>query len=224
MSALDPVASARSYTHLTASLRWRRCPRCPPPPLAEASVQAASGDDEGESRHRLASPSQGDRSGLAGGVRASDRRGPRLGLRSLDARSAYYGLGVVIDLILLRTDSQRAQFIEIIDYKTGKHLDASLFALVLSRFVLKRLINTHLPGESFAPVIFTELYPGKRHVRTNEMTLERCLADGEEVKRTLAGIAAETSWAPTPSPLCEWCPINGNGCEPTSKEDSMSLW
>ena len=133
-------------------------------------------------------------------------------------------LGVVIDMLLLRTDSKGAKFIEIIDYKTGKHLDASLFAPVLSRFVLKRLINTHLPGESFAPVIFTELYLGKQHVRTNELTLERCLADWEEVKRTLAGIAAETSWAPTPSPLCEWCPFNGNGCEPTSEENSVSLW
>jgi hypothetical protein len=133
-------------------------------------------------------------------------------------------LGVVIDMLLLRTDSTGAKFIEIVDYKTGKHLDASLFAPVVSRFVLKRLITTHLPGDTFAPVVFTELYLGKRHVRTSEMTMERCLADWEEVKRTLAEISAEITWAPTPSPLCEWCPFNGNGCEPTSEEDSVSLW
>jgi hypothetical protein len=133
-------------------------------------------------------------------------------------------LGVVIDLLLLRTDSQGARFFEIIDYKTGKHLDASLFAPVMSRFVLKRLINTHLPGESFAPVVFTELYLCKRHVRTSEMTLERCLADWEEVKRTLAEISAETTWAPTPSPLCEWCAFNGNGCDPTLEEDVVGIW
>jgi hypothetical protein len=133
-------------------------------------------------------------------------------------------LGVVIDMLLLRTDEKGNQFIEIIDYKTGKHLDASLFAPVISRFVLKRLIDVQLPGERFAPVVFTELYVNKRHVRTSEMTMERCLADWEEVKRTLAGIAAETTWDPTPSPLCEWCPFNGNGCEPMLEEQSIGLW
>jgi hypothetical protein len=84
-------------------------------------------------------------------------------------------LGVVIDLLLLRMDSNGRRFIEILDYKTGKHLDGSLFAPV-----------------------FTELYVAKRHVRTSELTLERCLADWEEVKRTLAAIAAESTWDPTP--------------------------
>ena len=32
----------------------------------------------------------------------------------------------------------------------------------------------------------------------------------EEVERA---VAAETTWAPSPSPLCEWCPFNGNGCD-----------
>ena len=73
-------------------------------------------------------------------------------------------------------------------------------------------------------MVFTELYVAKRHVRTSELTLERCLADWEEVKRTLAAIAAESTWAPTPSPLCEWCPFNGNGREPTREVQNLSLW
>jgi hypothetical protein len=107
-------------------------------------------------------------------------------------------LGVVIDLLMLRMDSNGRRFIEILDYKTGKHLDGSLFVPVFSRFVLKRLVDATLPGENFAPVVFTELYVAKRHVRTSELTLERCLADWEEVKRTLAAIAAESTWDPTP--------------------------
>ena len=131
---------------------------------------------------------------------------------------------MVIDLLLLRTDSNGRQFIEIVDDKTGKHLDGSLFAPVFSRFVLKRLVDATLPGEGFAPVVFTELYVAKQHVRSSELTLERCLADWEEVKRTLAAIAAESTWAPTPSPLGAWCPFNGNGCEPTREEENLSLW
>ncbi len=56
------------------------------------------------------------------------------------------------------------------------------------------------------------------------MTLERCLADWEEVTRTLAAITTESAWAPTPSPLCEWCPFNGNGCEPMREEENQGLW
>jgi hypothetical protein len=138
--------------------------------------------------------------------------------------SAPVPLGVVVDLLLLRTDANGVKFVEIVDYKTGKHLDASPFAPVISRFVLKRLIAQHLPGDSFAPVVFTELYLAQRHARTSELTLERCLADWEEVKLTLAAIAAESAWAPRPSPLCEWCPFNGNGCVPMTDEDTTSLW
>jgi hypothetical protein len=133
-------------------------------------------------------------------------------------------LGAVIDLLLLRTDSTGKKYIEIVDYKTGKNLDASLFAPVISRFVVKPLVTKHLPGDEFAPVVFTELYLAKRHVRTSEMTLKRCLRDWEEVQRTLAAITAESTWAPTPSPLCAWCPFNGNGCEPPLEEESGSLW
>ena len=99
-----------------------------------------------------------------------------------------------------------------------------MFAPVNSRFVVKRLIKAHLPGESFAPVVFTQLYLARRHVRTSKMTLERCLADWEEVTRTLAAITTESAWAPTPSPLCEWCPFNGNGCEPMREEENQGLW
>lgn len=133
-------------------------------------------------------------------------------------------LGAVVDLILLRTDQAGARFIEVVDYKTGKNLDASLFAPVLTRFVLRPLIKRHLPGDDFVPVLFTELYLAKEHVRTSELTLTRCLDDWEEVKRTLAAITAESTWPATPSPLCEWCPFNGNGCTPTIDEEPGTLW
>ena len=45
---------------------------------------------------------------------------------------------------------------------------------------------------------------------------------GFKVKRTLAAIAAESTWAPSPSPLCEWCPFNSNGCDPKREEEILS--
>ncbi len=133
-------------------------------------------------------------------------------------------LGAVVDLILLRTDHNGARFIEVVDYKTGKNLDASLFAPVLTRFVLRPLIKRHFPGEDFFPVIFTELYLARQHVRTSELTQARCEEDWTEVKRTLAAISAESVWPATPSPLCEWCPFNLNGCTPTIDDDTGTLW
>jgi len=53
-------------------------------------------------------------------------------------------LGVVIDLLLLRTDSKGAKFIEIIDYKSGKHLDASLFPPPLP-------VHLETPGQHASP-------------------------------------------------------------------------
>ena len=141
-----------------------------------------------------------------------------------DDGSSPVPLGVRIDLLLLRTDGNGQQFIEIIDYKTGRNLDASAFAPVISRFVLKPIITKHLGSDGFAPVVYSELYLAKQHVRTSDMTLERCLAEWEEVKRTLAAIAAESEWSPTPSPLCEWCPFNGNDCFPTLDEPGDGLW
>ncbi len=133
-------------------------------------------------------------------------------------------LGAVVDLILLRTDATGAPFIEVVDYKTGKNLDASLFAPVLTRFVMRPLIKRLFPGNDFFPVLFTELYLARQHVRTSELTQARCEDDWEEITRTLAAITAEEMWPATPSPLCEWCPFNGNGCTPMIDEESGTLW
>ena len=43
----------------------------------------------------------------------------------------------------------------------------------------------------------------------------------EEVE---TAVVAETTWAPSPSPLCERCPFNGNGCDPMREEQSLGFW
>ncbi len=134
-------------------------------------------------------------------------------------------LGVVVDIVLLRTDDHGERFIEVVDYKTGKHFEDEGVAPVVTRFALKPLIAKHLPGEGFAPVVYTELYLAKRVPRTQELTLPACLEGWEEVKRTVAQIEAEEVWAPTPSPLWQWCPFNGNGCWPdTADGESDDIW
>jgi len=134
-------------------------------------------------------------------------------------------LGVVLDIILLRTDDTGEQFIEVIDYKTGRNIEESSLAPVMARFVLKPLIGKHLPGDGFAPVVYTSLYLAKRLPRSQELTLPSCLEAWEEVKRTVAQIEAEDVWAPMPTPLCQWCPFNGDGCNPTlAEEEDDGLW
>ncbi len=132
-------------------------------------------------------------------------------------------LGAVIDLVLLRTDTNGDRYIEIIDYKTGKNLDQSAFAPVIARFVLKPLIAEHFPGKEFAPAVYTELYLSKKVPRSRELTLPACLEEWGRVTQTMAEIQAEQAWEPTPSPLCQWCPFNGNGCW-AETEDHGPLW
>jgi hypothetical protein len=135
-------------------------------------------------------------------------------------------LGAVIDLVLLRTDANGERFVEVVDYKTGRNLDQSRFAPVITRFVLKPLLAQHFPGKEFASVVFTELYLAQRFPRSRELTLPACLEAWEHVTQTIATIEAEQTWEPNPSPLCQWCPFNGHGCQAaqTAAEDSSSLW
>jgi hypothetical protein len=133
-------------------------------------------------------------------------------------------VGVVVDLLLLRTDENGDRFLEVIDFKTGKHMDELTFAPVMARFALKRLIDRYLPGESFASVVFTALYLAKRLHRSQELTLPACLSGWEETTKTIAAIEAEEVWSPNPSPLCRWCPFNGNGCNPDGPEVGADLW
>jgi hypothetical protein len=138
--------------------------------------------------------------------------------------SAPAALGIVIDLLLLRMDERDEKYLEVIDYKTGKRINDPAFAPVMARFALKRLIDLHLPGNTFAPVVFTELYLSTHAIRSRELTLSTCLTQWEEITRTVSAISAEEDWPPHPSPLCRWCPFNGNGCSPNSHDVSGELW
>jgi hypothetical protein len=141
-----------------------------------------------------------------------------------DSGSAPLALGIVVDLLLLRTDETGERFLEVIDYKTGKRMEDQTFAPVMARFALKRIIDRHLPGVAFPSVVFTELYLAQGAVRSQELTFPTVLAKWEEVNSTISAITSEKAWAPKPSPLCRWCPFNGNGCTPESAEDSGDLW
>jgi hypothetical protein len=133
-------------------------------------------------------------------------------------------LGAVIDLVLLRTDANGDRYVEIVDYKTGKNLDQSRFAPVIARFVLKSMLAAYFPDTKFAPVVYTELYLAKQVPRSRDLNLDDCLKEWEEVTRVVADIQAEEAWEPSPSPLCQWCPFNGNGCWAENTGDDGSLW
>jgi hypothetical protein len=55
------------------------------------------------------------------------------------------------------------------------------------------------------------------------MTCERCRVAHHDTKRTLAVTWAQTTRAPTLSPLCEWCPFNGIGSETLLDEETKGL-
>lgn len=122
-----------------------------------------------------------------------------------------FSVGTVLDLVLLRHDDD-GPYIEVIDYKSGRSGRDDPLSPVIARFVLKRLIKRHLPDGGFGRVVYTELYLAEKVPRPLELDLPLCMERWEEIKCLLAEIEAEKAFPPSPSPLCGFCPFNGNGC------------
>ncbi len=138
-----------------------------------------------------------------------------------------FPVGAVLDLVLLRRDDEGELFFEVIDYKSGRSAWENPLAPVIARFVLKRLVAQHLPAGRFARVIYTELYVSEQVPRQLELDLPLCLERWEDVKRLVAEIGADDVFSPSPSPLCQFCPYNGNGClagEDDGPADNGEIW
>lgn len=133
-------------------------------------------------------------------------------------------LSVVVDVLLLREDGNGRPFFEVIDFKSGQRFDNSPYPPIFARFALRQMIKSHLPDDEFAKVLFSEVYLAKQSVRTVDLDLPTCLQRWDEVTNVVAAIENDTLWAPNPSPMCSWCPFNGDGCNPDAAEDSDNLW
>jgi hypothetical protein len=130
-----------------------------------------------------------------------------------DEECAPFEAAALVDLVLLRAAPDGERYVELVDWKTGRSGWEDPFAPVIARFAAKPLIAQHLPGVQSPRVVYTWLYLAEGEPVSLELDLGLCAERWEEVKRAVGEIRAEQTWAPSPSPLCGFCPFNGNGCD-----------
>lgn len=115
------------------------------------------------------------------------------------------------DVILLRTDPDGERVVEFIDYKTGRRREDDLVP-VFTRYVARPLLLQHLPDPTVARMRFTFLWLDARERQDIDLTLDLCESAWELVTRRIGALLAERQWRPRPSPLCRFCPYDGNPC------------
>lgn len=110
-------------------------------------------------------------------------------------------IGARVDLVL-RSDVGE---IEHVDFKTGKVRDNTVQSLMARTVVGRRFRNA---GE----IRSTTLYLAHRQRQT--LTLDRDVSrlDWEGIARNIRDIRSLERFAPTPGPLCDYCPFRAREC------------
>lgn len=114
------------------------------------------------------------------------------------------------DVVLKRKDRE-GEFIQVIDYKTGKRFADDLVP-VLVRFILKPLLRQLSPDPSEARVCFTYVWLEHKEHHDRDLTVEFCNYHWPEITNTIERLFTETVWKPNPAHLCGYCPYSGNAC------------
>jgi hypothetical protein len=133
-----------------------------------------------------------------------------------DDSCAPFEAAALVDLVLLRASDDGERYIELVDWKTGRSGWEDPLAPVIARFVAKSLFAQHLPGVQTPQVVYTWLYLAEAEPVRLVLDIGLCAERWEEVKRMIGEIRDEEDWLPSPSPLCRFCPFNGNDCNAAS--------
>ena len=124
-----------------------------------------------------------------------------------------FALAAKVDLVLLRRDGAGRPYLDVVDHKSGRSLRPDPIEEIAARVVAKQ--NAKRLGVAFDYIQSTTLHLGARAARSDVLNGEECGRRWAEVKRAVAAILGGADWAPSPSPLCEWCPYFNNGCSVT---------
>lgn len=105
------------------------------------------------------------------------------------------------------------EFIEIIDYKTGKRRDDDELP-VFARFVINPLLEER---ECCWPwntrVRFTYVWLDAGESIGMDLDAERCRRPWRTISTRIEQLFVETEWAPRPSALCKWCRFYRVACD-----------
>lgn len=122
-----------------------------------------------------------------------------------------YKLRARPDLTLLRTAPDGERYVEFIDYKTGKPRDDDLVPVV-TRYVSRKMLKRFVPDPTTVRMQFTFLWLAPREAQVIDLSLDFCETVWESATETIRNLTTERVWPAQPSPLCHYCPYDGNAC------------
>ncbi|MGB3329435.1 MAG: PD-(D/E)XK nuclease family protein [Thermomicrobiales bacterium] len=114
------------------------------------------------------------------------------------------------DLVRWTADAD-GEYLEIIDYKTGKRWLADDVG-VIARFVINGWLEREGNRAWQVPVRFTWVWLDRGERDSVGLDPETCTAPWQAVTAVVERLFAETAWLPTPSHRCRWCPFYRNPC------------
>jgi hypothetical protein len=114
------------------------------------------------------------------------------------------------DIVMLRGDRD-GQYVEVIDYKTGRVRPESDVP-VIARFVLNDFLQEIEPRPWEMRVVFRYVWLDHAESTRYDLDPTFCSDPWRTITGTIERLFAEREWHPTPSFHCKWCPYNGNAC------------
>ena len=88
------------------------------------------------------------------------------------------------------------------------------------------MVRHHFP-ESYPYVRSTTLFLASQSSRSDELTREQVQETWREIKALARGTLEAKEWPAVRSPLCEFCPLYGNGCSLDPAQgagEQLALW
>jgi hypothetical protein len=141
---------------------------------------------------------------------------------SMDTNQTF-SFGARPDVIMLRRDERGEQFVEFVDYKTGKPYDDPITPL-LTRSVFRKLISNRLGDLGSIRMIFTWSWLDQSYSDIVELDKQYYEVQWPMVAGELRSLVEERQWIATPSFLCNYCPYQGNHCDQGNGPFASDSW
>jgi len=135
-------------------------------------------------------------------------------------------LAAKVDLVLLRHTPDGEPYLDVIDWKGGSKIRGDPIQELAARMVVKHNA-ARLHSGDYRFIQSTTVFLGAKTYRSTVIGAVDGPQRWGELKTIAAAIQTSSDWAPTPSPLCDWCPFFGNGCTlgaDGTQPDDAAVW
>lgn len=121
--------------------------------------------------------------------------------------------GAKADLVQLRRDAD-GEYVEILDYKTGKGQSHLYLPPLLTRLALSNLLRHRLAHQEQPRVVFTYLWLQTGEIESITVDREWLTRNWTTVDAQIGRLLHEERWPERPSHLCYFCPFFQTLCHP----------